>query len=301
MDIDLYGLRRRNDIRSNWPSILSRGDSPGVAVDPSRHTTLDGPMGTERVSRADPNRVRDLLSQLIQSIEGKPLSAFVPMAEAVPLLIGLTPGNLAAFDEFLSSFIGTVVGDLGRVVTPGSVTGPSDSISANRRFLGASALGVRRTAVEPGRPASVRRFDDLMAMFSEGRTLAAVLGDGNDGLPPGVSEIVNSMLVAIRNGLKAGDSEGARQAGADAGVLIAAVHATFFTEETTEKAGKRLRKIGKNHWLAPGFERSKKGRAHIIGIDVDGETVAIRDTKVADGKFVRLRRGKSVRRRTRKV
>ena len=289
------------DIHSRWPSIRRRSNAAAPAVDKARSTVLDSPLGQQRARRADPARVRDLLSQLIQSIEGKPLSAFVPMAEAVPLLIGLTPGNLAAFDEFLSSFIGTVVGDLGRVVTPGSVTGPSDSISANRRFLGASALGVRRTAVEPGRPASVRRFDDLMAMFSEGRTLAAVLGDGNDGLPPGVSEIVNSMLVAIRNGLKAGDSEGARQAGADAGVLIAAVHATFFTEETTEKAGKRLRKIGKNHWLAPGFERSKKGRAHVIGIDVDGETVATKDVEVVEGKFVRLRRGKPARRRTRKV
>ena len=222
MDIDLYGFRSRNGLRSRWPTILRRGDAPTAAVDPSRSTTLDGPLGTERVSRADPARVRDLLSQLIESIEGKPLSAFVPMAEAVPLLIGLTPGNLASFDEFLSSFIGTVVGDLGRVVTPGSVTSPSDSISANRRQLAAGALGVRRTAVQPGRPASVRRFDELMAFFSQGATLAAVLGDGDDGLPPGTAEIVNSMLVAIRNNLKNGSAEGARQAGADAGVLIGA-------------------------------------------------------------------------------
>ncbi len=144
------------DLYSRWPSIRRRSNAPTVAADPSRSTTLDGPLGTERARRADPARVRDLLSQLIQSIEGKPLSAFVPMAEAVPLLIGLTPGNLAAFEEFLGSFIGTVVGDLGRVVTPGSVTSPADSISANRRALAASSLGVRRSAsVQPGRPASV--------------------------------------------------------------------------------------------------------------------------------------------------
>ena len=290
MDIDLYGFRSRNGLRSRWPTILRRGDAPTAAVDPSRSTTLDGPLGTERVSRADPARVRDLLSQLIESIEGKPLSAFVPMAETVPLLLGLTPGNLAAFDEFLGSFIGTVVGDLGRVVTPGSVTSPADSISANRRQLAAGSLGVRRAAdVQPGRPRSVRRFDELMVLFSEGRTLAAVLGDGDDGLPPGTSEIVNSMLVAIRNGLKAGDSEGARQAGADAGILIAAIHGAFFTESTAAKSGKRLRRIGKNHYALPGYETRKKGRAHVIAVDVDGEEVPIADVKVAGSKFVRRR------------
>ena len=172
--IDLYGLRSR------WPSIRHRSPGPApAAVDNSRATTLDGVLGAQTARRADPRRVADLLSQLIVSIEGKPLSAFVPMAETIPLLLGLTPGNLLAFDEFLGAFIGTVL-ENGRTVEPGSVTSPADSISANRRRLAAGALGVRRTAVEPGRSATAQKFDDLMAFFSEGATLAAVLGDGND-------------------------------------------------------------------------------------------------------------------------
>lgn len=280
------------DLYSRWPSVRRRSNAPTVAVDPARSTVLDGRLG-QKAQRADPNRVADLLSQLVTAIEGRPLSDFVPMAQTVPLLLGLTPGNLAAFDEFLGSFIGTVVGDLGRVVTPGSVTSPADSISANRRQLAAGALGVKRTdAVQPGRSASVRKFDDLMAFFSEGATLAAVLGEADDGLPPGTAEIVNSMLVAIRNNLKTGDDAGARQAGADAGVLIAAVHAAFFTE-SSERAGKRMRKVGRNHYALPGYETRRKGRAHVIGVDVDGETVATKDVKVADGKFVRRRRRKA--------
>ena len=233
------------DLYRNWPSIRRRTTAPepqrpaGLPKrDVQRSTTLDNSLGARKARKADPARVRDLLSQLIQSIEGKPLSAFVPMAEAVPLLLGLSPQNLAAFDEFLGSFIGTVVGDLGRVVTPGSVTSPADSISANRRRLSSGALGVRRTEVQPGRPASRRKFDELMVLLSEGKTLAAVLGDGDDGLPPGTAEIVNGMSVAIRNNLRAGSDEGARQAGADAGALIAAIHGAFFTEATAGQASR---------------------------------------------------------------
>ena len=269
MDIDLFGA---------WPTLKHRGDTPTPESDPARATVLDSPLYVKRIRRADPNRVRDLLSQLITAIEGKPLSAFVPMAETVPLLLGLTPGNLAAFDEFLGAFIGTVVGDLGRVVTPGSVTSPADSISANRRRLAAGSLGVQRTAVEPGRPATAQKFDELMAMFSEGRTLAAVLGDGNDGLPPGVSEIVNSMLIAIRNGLVAGDAEGARQAGADAGVLISAVHATFFGGETSERSANcnRLQLAARTHTGGlSGMVRVRKApadssRARIVAVEMEG-------------------------------
>ena len=263
MDIDLYGIRRRNDIRSNWPSILSRGDSPGVAVDPSRSTTLDGPMGTERVSRADPNRVRDLLSQLIESIEGRPLSAFIPMAETIPLLLGLTPANLLAFDEFLGSFIGTVL-ENGRTVEPGSVTSPSDSISANRR-LAAGALGVRRTAVEPGRPRSARKYDDLVAHFSEAKTLAAVLADADDGLPPATAEVVGAMLNSIRNDLQSGDAEGAREAGKGAAILVAAAHAAFLGGETS---GRALRVRG-GPVLVRRSPASETSRAVVTHVDFD--------------------------------
>ena len=298
MDIDLYGIRRRNDIRSNWPSILSRGDSLGVAVDPSRSTTLDGPMGTERVSRADPNRVRDLLSQLIESIEGRPLSDFVPMAQTVPLLLGLTPQNLLAFDEFLGSFIGTVIGDLGRIVQPGSVTSPSDSISANRRRLAAGALGVKRSAsVEPSRPRSARKYDDLVAHFSEAKTLAAVLADVDDGLPPAVAEVVGAMLTSIEGNLKSGSPAAAREAGADAATLIVAVHDVFFTEATAERGANcnRLHPVARDHTAGlTGMVLVRKSpagssRAKIKFVEVDGEDVPVEDVVIAGKKFVRRR------------
>lgn len=286
--IDLYRM---------WPSIRRRSPAPQVAADKGRATTLDIVPGQEKARRADPNRVRDLLSQLVTAIEGRPLSDFVPMAQAIPLLIGLTPANVASFDEFLGSFIGTVL-ENGRTVEPGSVTSPSDSVSANRRFLSAKALGVKAAAnVQRARPATARRFDDLMAMFSEGRTLAAVFGDGDDGLPPGTAEVVNSFIVAVRNNLKEGSPEGARQAGTDAGVLIAAIHGAFFTGEGTERStrGGRTRRIAKNHCADSGYgpvlvrksPESETSRALVRGVDVDGETVAIKDTLIDGRKFVR--------------
>lgn len=279
VSLDLYRL----------PSIRRKSPAP---VAKGRYTVLDGALGQQKAQRADPARVRDLLSQLIQSIEGKPLSAFVPMAEAVPLLIGLTPGNLAAFDEFLGSFIGTVVGDLGRVVTPGSVTSPADSVSANRRQLAAGSLGVKRAAnVQPGQPASRRKFDELMAFFSDGKTLASVLGDGDDGLPPATAEIVGAMLTAIKNKLKSGDPAAARQAGADAGVVIAAIHASFFTE-ASEKSG-RMRRSVRDH--TTGFNGPvlvKKGgedtaRARVTAIEMNGVEFVV-DPRT--GKTVRKRK-----------
>lgn len=280
------------DLHSRWPSIKRRSNAPTVAPDPARSTVLDSPLGKETARRADPARVRDLLSQLVTEIGSRPLSDWIPLAETIPLLIGLTPGNLASFDEFLGAFIGTVL-ENGRTVEPGSVTSPSDSISANRRRqLGASALGVKRAAnVEPGRPASARKFDELMMLFSEARTLAAILADADDGLPPGTSEIIGAMLTAIKNNLVSGDSAAARQAGADAGALIAAVHATFFGGEGAERTP-RMRKVGENHYALDGYETVRKGRAHVIGVDVDGEVVATKDVKVADGKFVRKRKRK---------
>ena len=288
MDIDLYGFRSR------WPSIRHRSNAPAPAAAPARLITLDGVFGAQTARRADPNRVRDLLSQLITAIEGKPLSAFVPMAETVPLLLGLTPNNLAAFDEFLGAFIGTVVGDLGRIVTPGSVTSPSDSISANRRQLAAGALGVKRSAsVVRGRPRSATKYDDLVAFFSEGKTLAAVLTDADDGLPPAVAEVVGAMLTAISNNLKSGSPAAAREAGADAATLIVAVHDAFFTEATAER-GTRGGRVARTHTGGlSGMVRVKKAprtsRAKIKFVEVDGEDVPVEDVVIAGKKFVKRR------------
>lgn len=224
-------------IRRNTPDPVARGTVTLDKANTRRSTVLDSPLGQGRARRSDPRRVADLLSQLVTEIEGRPLDDWIPLAQGIVSIIGLTAGNLLAFDEFLGSFIGTVL-ENGRTVEPGSVTSPADSISANRRQLAAGSLGVTRTEVQAGRPASRRKFDELMVLFSEGKTLAAVLGDGDDGLPPGVSEIVNGMLVAIKNNLKSGDPAAARVAGADAATLIVAVHETFFTEATAGKASR---------------------------------------------------------------
>ena len=77
----------------------------------------------------------------------------------------------------------------------------------------------------------------------------------------------------------------------DFGALASALHeATRGGGEGAEKSGKRMRRIGRNHYALDGFETRQKGRAIVIGIDVDGETVATKDVKIADGKFVRCRR-----------
>ncbi len=286
VSVDLYRM---------WPSIRRSSRPADVGVSKGCATTLDLIPGQETARRADPGRVRDLLSQLVTEIEGQPLSNFVPLAQTIPLLIGLTPQNLAAFDEYLSAFIGTVVGDLGRVVTPPSVTSPSDSVSANRRFLSAKALGVKAAEdVRPARPATAQRFDDMLALFSEGATLAAVLGDADDGLPPATAEIIGAILTAIRSNLRSGSPDGARQAGKDAGILIAAAHAAFFAGETSERANRRpMRQVGKAHYVAPGYESVRvRKRAHVKAVDVDGEAVPIHDAEIdlKARKFVRRRR-----------
>ena len=259
MDIDLHG------IRSRWPSILRRGDAPAPASDQARATVLDPPIGQSRICRADPARVRDLLSQLITAIEGKPLSDFVPMAATVPLLLGLSPANLLAFDEFLGSFIGTVL-ENGRTVVPPSVTDPSDSISANRRALAAGALGVKRSAsVARGRPRSAKKYNDLVAHFSEAKTLAAVLADADDGLPPATAEVVGAMLNSIRNDLQSGDAEGAREAGKGAAILVAAAHAAFLGGETS---GRALRVRG-GPVLVRRSPASETSRAVVTHVDFD--------------------------------
>ncbi len=51
-----------------------------------------------------------------------------------------------------------------------------------------------------------------------------------------------------------------------------------------------MRRISKNHYAIPGFETRQKGRARVIGIDVDGETVAVKDAVIEGSKFVRKRK-----------
>ena len=77
----------------------------------------------------------------------------------------------------------------------------------------------------------------------------------------------------------------------DTDVVMAAIvgAAGLASSLAAAKSGKRLRRIGKNHYALPGYETRKKGRAHVIAVDVDGEEVPIADVKAAGSKFVRRR------------
>lgn len=86
------------------------------------------------------------------------------------------------------------------------------------------------------------KFDDFMAFFSDGMTLAEVLKDGDDGLPPGFYEATNAMIVAMRNNLMSGNTGGVNAVARDFGSLVVALANTFSFEdaERAERAQKMI-------------------------------------------------------------
>ncbi len=103
------------------------------------------------------------------------------------------------FQDAINSNLYTVVGPDGRVVTA-----PQVERQPHQRSL---TFGVSPgTAIHKATPRAWRKFDEFSAALSDGRTLAAVLGDGNDGLPPGAMEVFTAAFTAIRNALIAGDA-----------------------------------------------------------------------------------------------
>lgn len=87
------------------------------------------------------------------------------------------------------------------------------------------------------------KFDEFMAYFSDGTTLAQVLAEGDDGLPPGFSEAILALVVTVRNNLMAGNTSGVTTAARDFGSLVVALANTFSFSEDSERAEKAQKMI----------------------------------------------------------
>ena len=279
--LDLYRL----------PSIRRKSPAP---VAKGRSTVLDRVPGTESVRRADvgaDNPAR-FLQILVESISGKPLSSFFPVAAGIPKIIGVDGlANATDFQSFLEGFHQAM-----QFFTLPNQPAVRQDDGTHRR-LRASAMGVRDAGnVRKSTPRPIRRFDEFAAMMPSGDgTLASALEAGtSDGLPIGFSEAISAFVGALRAAVFANDTGALLNLGQDFGSLLVALHQVVNGGEGAERAsGSAMRKVGKNHWLAPGFERRTKGRATVTHIRVEDEDVPIKEATVADGKFVKRRKRKA--------
>ena len=212
------------DLFSRWPSIRKRSNVPAPAADPARLITLDRIPGQARRRRADtgPDNPARFLQILIESISGKPLSSFFPVADGVPKIIGVDGlVNPAAFDSFLEAFHQAMQ----FFILPGQPVVRQDD--GTRRRLRASALGVRDAgAVRKATPRVARKFDEFLAqMPPTPSTLAAALAAGSgDGIPLGFAESLSAFIGAMRAAIMTNDVAALHTLGSDFGSLLAALH-----------------------------------------------------------------------------
>ncbi len=133
-------------------------------------------------------------------------------------------------------------------------------------------------------------------MFSDGHSLQTVMGDADDGLPPGFQEAMTAFVTAIRNNLLSGDADGARRAGEDLGVLLVALDQVVnLGSQTAERAARqrKMQRVGKNHYVAEGYVPVRKALAQIGDVIIDGERVPVAEVDFKNGRPERKqRRGK---------
>lgn len=97
-------------------------------------------------------------------------------------------------------------------------------------------------------PEARQRFDEFMAMFSDGTTLSAVMKDAEDGMPPGLMEVILAMVTAVRNNIMAGDVEGVRAVANEFGEITAALTSLFDGSEGAQRAMEFIMPHQANPW-----------------------------------------------------
>lgn len=213
------------DLYKSWPSIRRRTNAPAaLPVDKSRSTTLDRVPGTEAARRADvgPDSPARFLQILVESISGKPLSSFFPVAQGIPKIIGVDGlDNPVDFQSFLEGFYGAMQ----FFTLPNQPVVRADD--GTHRRLRAGAMGVRDAgAVRRSTPRPIRRFDEFAAMMPPTpATLQAALEAGtSDGLPIGFSEALSAFIGATRAAIFSNDTGALLNLGQDFGSLLVALH-----------------------------------------------------------------------------
>ena len=84
-------------------------------------------------------------------------------------------------------------------------------------------------------PEMKQKFDDFMAMFSEGKTLTDVLRDSNDGFPAGMQEAALAMFTAMRNNIVAGDFNRVKGVAVEFGDLVFGLAKIFEGSEQKDR------------------------------------------------------------------
>jgi len=87
------------------------------------------------------------------------------------------------------------------------------------------------------------KFDEFSAFFSDGKTLAEVMDDADDGFPPGLELVILAAVTAMRNSFLAGDIDAVRQAGTDLGIVAAMLGSLFESAEKAEDTQKLVDKM----------------------------------------------------------
>ena len=284
------------DLYRHFPRIRHRSNAAQVPVDKGRSTVLDRVPGTKYVRRGDvgPDNPSRFLQILVESISGKPLSSFFPVAEGIPKIIGVDGlANPAGFQSFLEGFHAAM-----QIFTlPNQPTVRQDDDT--RRFLTAKSLGVRDAGnVRKATPRPVLKFDEFMAQMPPNpTTLQAALDAGADGIPIGFAESLSAFIGAMRSSVLANDAGALRNLGEDFGALLAALHEVVNGDEGAERSTRGVRFV-RDHTTGsvsgPVMVRkspaSDTSRARVTAVEMDGEEFII-DPRTGKAVLKRKRRG----------
>ncbi len=283
--IDLYSLSTTSR-KSGRATVLGE---PGASAATIRQCSARKAAKTSDVmaTRVDPGVVASLLSALVTQIEGRNLGSIVPaVANLVNDRLGLNATS--DFQDAISSMLYAAITDAGRVVTA-----PAVDREPHQRSLSAGAIGVSPgTVIRRSTPRTVRRFDEMSAMFSDGVSLAAVLDGANDGFPPGFSEAMTGFFTVVRNGFMTGDVVAVAVAAQDLGAMLVALDQAVNGEPARRSVRRRvMRRVGKSghHYVLDGYEPVLKSQAKITHIRVGDEDVPTDQVTFSGGKPIRRR------------
>lgn len=147
-----------------------------------------------------------------------------------------------AISDFDPATLNTIEGGAGVVMKVGKLTeaaqkADADAAEAVAKASGAvaevsttttaDAEGVEHEFTLKGAAELVKRWSEWRAESSSGVTLADVMSDGADGLPPGMQEVFVSFITALRNSVLTGNADTVTSLCTEFGTLVNRMAKTF--------------------------------------------------------------------------